>query len=57
MLQEGEGEVRVVHDQHRFGLFPRADWLRLLAEVGFHQARVVTDPFEREMFVAIKPAS
>jgi hypothetical protein len=57
MLQEGEGEVSVVHDQHRCGLFPRADWLRLLAEVGFHQTRIVTDPFERELFVAIRPAS
>jgi SAM-dependent methyltransferase len=57
LLQEGEGEVRIIHDQHRCGLFPRADWLRLLAEVGFHEVRVVTDPFERELFVAIRPPS
>jgi hypothetical protein len=25
----------VVHDHHRFGRFPRATWLRLLADVGF----------------------
>jgi SAM-dependent methyltransferase len=35
MLREGDGAVRVVHDQHRFGRFPRATWLRLLDDVGF----------------------
>jgi SAM-dependent methyltransferase len=35
MLREGDAPVRVVHDHHRFGRFPRATWLRLLAEVGF----------------------
>jgi SAM-dependent methyltransferase len=35
MLQERDAAVRVVHDHHRFGRFPRATWLRLLADVGF----------------------
>lgn len=39
LLREADGSVRVVQDRHLEGLFPRADWLRLLAEVGF-QPRV-----------------
>jgi hypothetical protein len=34
MLHEVDGRVRVVHDVHREGLFPRATWLRLFREVG-----------------------
>ncbi len=39
ILRTGE-EVQVVHDRHICGLFARADWLRLLREVGF-ETRVV----------------
>jgi len=36
MLRErDDARVRVVHDVHRFGRFPRATWLRLLDDVGF----------------------
>jgi trans-aconitate methyltransferase len=34
LLREPDGSVRVVHDVHREGLFPRATWLRLFREVG-----------------------
>jgi trans-aconitate methyltransferase len=34
MLREIDGSVRVVHDTHREGLFPRATWFRLFREVG-----------------------
>ena len=34
LLQEPDGAVRVAHDVHRGGLFPRATWLRLFREVG-----------------------
>jgi SAM-dependent methyltransferase len=34
LLREGS-EVRVVHDRHQCGIFPRGAWMRLLAEVGF----------------------
>src|ERR687898_2470508 len=34
LLREPEGGVRVVHDVHREGLFPRKTWLRLFQEVG-----------------------
>lgn len=35
LLRERDGSVRVEHDRHVEGVFPRATWLRLLAEVGF----------------------
>jgi hypothetical protein len=50
-LREGI-DVRVVHDRHTWGLFPRATWLRLLREVGFRETRVVVDPWQRDVFVA-----
>ena len=35
LLREGREAVRVVHDRHEVGLFPKATWLRLLTETGF----------------------
>ncbi len=54
-----DGAVRIEHDRHIEGLFARAEWLRILEEVGF-QARSV--PFEHseiepgtlELFVAVR---
>lgn len=51
VLREDHQPVRVEHDQHVTGLFPRALWLRLLSEVGF-QTEIVEDPFDRELFLA-----
>lgn len=45
--------IRVEHETHITGLFYEADWLRLLAEVGF-TAETVTDPYERCLFIAYK---
>jgi SAM-dependent methyltransferase len=56
LLRDGNLETRVEHDRHICGLFPRADWLRLLNEVGF-QPEVLRDPFERELFLARKTSS
>ena len=61
LLRESDGTVRVEHDRHIEGLFPRETWLRLFSETGF-EARSV--PFEHsdlelgahEIFVARKPA-
>jgi hypothetical protein len=60
LLRSADGSTRVVHDRHVEGLFARADWLRLMSEVGF-RARVV--PFEHseiesgqaEVFVGVRP--
>jgi hypothetical protein len=50
LVREGE-EVRVHHDRHVEGLFPRATWLALLRDVGF-EPTIVGDRWERELFVA-----
>jgi SAM-dependent methyltransferase len=60
LLRERDGSVRVVHDRHLEGLFPRDEWLRLLTKVGFEAERV---PFHHselpgavlEVFVGRKP--
>jgi len=53
ILREKNKPTRVEHDTHTCGLFPRADWLQLLNEVGF-RAEVIPDPFARELFLARK---
>jgi SAM-dependent methyltransferase len=62
LLREADGSVRVEHDRHVEGLFSRADWLRLLAEVGFDASAVPFDhselePGSYEVFIARKPAA
>jgi len=52
MLREGNGPVRVEHDTHVMGLFSRGEWLKLLSVTGF-EARVLEDPYQREVFVAV----
>jgi SAM-dependent methyltransferase len=60
VLHEEGQPARCVHEQHAHALFRRADWLRLLAEVGF---RASVRPFEHsevppgtlEVFVAVRP--
>ncbi len=60
VLRAEDGSVSVEHDRHVEGLFPRATWLRLLAEEGF-SARMVplehsdVEPGTNELFVAVKP--
>jgi hypothetical protein len=59
-LREGSGEPRVEHDRHVFGLFSRAEWLRVLRGAGFvpHVVPLVHSEVEAgtvEMFVAAKP--
>ena len=53
LLQEGQHSTRVEHDVHTCGLFPRADWLQVLSDVGM-KANVIPDPFAREVFLAHK---
>jgi len=54
LLREKNGPVRVVHDSHVFGIFPRDTWLQLLREAGF-DARTIADPWGREVFVCKRP--
>jgi len=50
LLRGRRGEVRVAHDRHVLGLFPRATWMRLLRETGF-AAAVVRDDEMRDIFL------
>lgn len=60
LLREEDGSVRVVHDRHVEGLFPRDVWMSLLADVGFRARMVPSEHSEMtggdaEVFVASKP--
>jgi SAM-dependent methyltransferase len=54
LLRDGSQPLRVVHDRHVFGIFSRDLWLTLLRDVGF-EAKVVADPWGREVFACRKP--
>ena len=53
LLRESNQPVRVVHDTHTFGIFPRDTWLRLLRDTGF-EPRAVPDAWGREVFIGQK---
>src|SRR5262252_3523187 len=59
LLRDARGEVQVVHETHRLGLFGRATWLRLLREAGFQAAAVTEETTEdrqpREFFTGHRP--
>ncbi len=60
LLREGDGSATVEWDRHIEGLFARADWLRLLADVGFQAKAVPVDhselePGSYEVFVCSRP--
>lgn len=61
VTQDAGAPVRVVHDEHHFGLFPRATWMSLIADAGLDAVMI---PYEhstfrpdakRVMFAGIKP--
>lgn len=54
ILREDNQPVRIEHEQHICGLFPRTEWLRLIEETGF-EATSVQDAYLREVFIARKP--
>jgi SAM-dependent methyltransferase len=56
MLRDVDGTVRVVHDVHREGLFPRTTWLRLFEEVGLAAELAVRtiEGREYDSFVAVR---
>ncbi len=56
LLRGRAGRVRLVHDRHLQGLFPKATWMRLLREVGF-KPRIAKDREVRDAFLAYRPAA
>ena len=59
LLRDAGGEVQVVHETHRHGLFGRTTWLRLLREAGFEAGAVTEETTEdrepRELFTGHRP--
>ena len=59
LLRDADGTVRVVHETHRLGTFPRAAWLRLLTDAGFvpetFPEETSEDRTRRDVFVAHRP--
>ena len=60
LLREGEAPSRVVEDRHTFGLFSRAEWVRLLESAGFDAQAVACDGALRDagqthVFVGTRP--
>jgi SAM-dependent methyltransferase len=53
VLREDGKPTRVEHEQHVFGLFPRATWLALLRDVGF-EPQIIRDAYGRDVFLARK---
>jgi SAM-dependent methyltransferase len=54
LLREDGQPTQVEHEQHICGLFPRAEWLRLLEETGF-QPEIFRDEYQRDLFLARRP--
>jgi len=46
--------VRTLDDRHVEGIFPRATWLSVLADIGF-RTDLSVDAWEREVFVGVRP--
>jgi len=59
MLREPNGSVRVVHDVHREGLFPRVTWLRLFQQGGLDAqlASRTIEGREYDSFVVVRTAT
>jgi SAM-dependent methyltransferase len=60
LLREADGSTRVEQDRHVEGLFARAEWLRLLTEIGFRPDAAPFDlsdmePGQYEGFSCTKP--
>lgn len=53
-LREADGAMRVEHDRHITGLFPRQTWLAVLEDAGFGQVEVVHDTWDRDLFTGVR---
>ena len=61
VMREGDAAPRLEWDRHVTGLFSRSDWMGLLSDVGFVDARTVpfehseVEPGQIELFLARRP--
>jgi SAM-dependent methyltransferase len=50
LIRDQQGQVRVAHDRHTYGLFPRAKWRSLLRRAGF-KLGAVDESLGRDVFL------
>ncbi len=60
VLRQGEDEVQTIEDRHVCGLFSHAEWLAMLAEVGFEgrSQRIELseiEPYSGYVFIGVRP--
>jgi hypothetical protein len=57
LLRDVKGEVRVEHDRHLCGVFPRTTWLRLMEKIGFRAQRRtgIAGETAPDIFVGVRP--
>ena len=60
LLREGDGRMTVEWDRHVEGLFPRAEWIKLMTDAGFQPRGIPVDhsalePGSYEVFAARRP--
>jgi hypothetical protein len=55
LIRDPHGQMRVVHDRHTYGLFPRAKWRALLRQAGF-KLKTAPDDFGRDVFLGRRPS-
>jgi len=58
-ILRNNGSVRVEHDRHIFGIFPRDRWLHLMSDIGFNPRMISTghntdDDWPRQAFVGVR---
>ena len=56
MLRDGTGTVRVIHDRHIEGLFPRAVWDEIFTGAGFEPAQGASFTVDGPAFACRRPA-
>jgi SAM-dependent methyltransferase len=61
LLRDLDGQLQVIHETHRLGLFSRDTWLRLLADAGFEPQSMIEETSEdrqpRELFTGRRPTA
>ena len=55
-LLSEDGDVRVEHDRHIFGIFSEATWEGVLRDVGF-QPQLLMDPHQNRVFIGVREKS
>lgn len=62
LLRDADGVVKVIHDRHLMGLFPRTVWLELIATAGFEPLVVSFEHGSHsdtghEVFLGLRPVA